>query len=119
MEFEPASSNEDHFCVSLLYLSIDLRSISKKSEMAPPPQIRLAVLLCDTPLPQVVAEEGDYHKIYTTLMHDASPGVDFKFVIDAYDVKNKFEYPADDHEYDGIILTGSGRQQWPSASAPS
>lgn len=79
------------------------------------PQIRLAVLLCDTPVAPVLAEEGNYHKIFTALMRDAKPGADF--VMDAYNVKDKLEYPTQDLHYDGIFLTGSGIQAQSPASA--
>jgi hypothetical protein len=67
---------------------------------------RLAVLLCDIPPAPVLAEEGDYHAIFSNLMRDANPGVDFVF--DAYDVKYKLEYPSDDIHYDAMFLSGSG-----------
>jgi len=69
--------------------------------MAP---IRLAILLCDTPPPPVLKEEGDYHKIFDVWLRSTSP-VDF--TLEAFDVVNKMEYPPEDAKYDGIILTGS------------
>jgi hypothetical protein len=68
--------------------------------------LRLALLLCDSLPAPVVAEDGDYHTVFTALMRNANPGVDFVF--DPYDVKNKMEYPSDDVHYDAMMLTGSG-----------
>jgi len=70
--------------------------------MAP---LRLAVLLCDTPLPPVLKDDGDYHKIFDTWLRSVSPPVDF--TLEAFDVVKKMEYPPIGAEYDGILLTGS------------
>lgn len=75
--------------------------------MAP---IRLAVLLCDTPAPPVLKEDGDYHKIFEVWLRGASPSTDF--TLDAFDVVNKMEYPPEDAEYDGVLLTGSGQSDY-------
>jgi len=75
--------------------------------MAP---IRLAVLLCDTPAPPVLKEDGDYHKIFDVWLRGVSPSVDF--TLDAFDVVNKMEYPPEDAKYDGILLTGSGQSNY-------
>ena len=72
--------------------------------MAP---IHLAILLCDTPAPPVLKEDGDYHKIFDVWLRAVSPSVDF--TLDPFDVVNKMEYPPNDTKYDGIILTGSGQ----------
>lgn len=77
--------------------------------MVATPTIRLALLLCDTPTPPVREEYGDYHKIFDTWLRKTSP-VDLDFTLDAFDVVNKMEYPPEDVEYDGIILTGSGKR---------
>lgn len=88
--------------------------------MAP---IRLAVLLCDTPVPQVLKEDGDYHTIFDAWLRGVSPPVDF--TLDAFDVVNKMEYPPEDAKYDGILLTGSGQSNYlplplrPSGPTPS
>jgi len=72
--------------------------------MAP---IRLAVLLCDTPAPPILKEDGDYHKIFDVWLRGVSPSVDF--TLDAFDVVNNMEYPPEDAKYDGVLLTGSGQ----------
>ena len=71
--------------------------------MAP---IRLAILVCDTPSPPVLKEDGDYHKIFGAWLRSVSPSVDF--TLDAFDVVNEMVYPPEDVKYDGILLTGSG-----------
>jgi len=76
--------------------------------MAP---IHLAVLLCDTPAPPVLKEDGDYHKIFDTWLRSVLPSVDF--TLDAFDVVNRMEYPPDAGKYDGILLTGSGQSNYP------
>lgn len=68
------------------------------------PTIRLALLLCDTPIPPVLKEHGDYHKIFDRWLKITSPG---DFILDAFDVVHKMEYPPEDVEYDAIIFTGS------------
>jgi hypothetical protein len=80
---------------------------SPSDPMAP---IRLAVLLCDTPAPPVLKEDGDYDKIFEVWLRGASPSVDF--TLDAFDVVNKMEYPPKDADYDGVLLTGSGQSNY-------
>jgi len=75
--------------------------------MAP---IHLAVLLCDTPAPPVLKDDGDYHKIFDTWLRSVSPSVDF--TLDAFDVVSRMEYPPDAGKYDGILLTGSGQSDY-------
>jgi len=62
-------------------------------------------LLCDTPSPPVLKEDGDYHQIFDIWLRSVSPSVDF--TLDAFDVRNEMEYPSEDAKYDGILLTGS------------
>jgi hypothetical protein len=70
--------------------------------------IRLALLLCDTPIPAVRSVHGDYHDIFHALLNDALPGGTTSFILDPFDVVHKQEYPPIDVDYDGIMLTGSG-----------
>jgi len=76
--------------------------------MSPTP-IRIALLICDTPLPSVVQSYGEYHSIFTALLTRSLPeGVSKdSFALDPYDVEHKMEYPADLDGYDAIMLTGS------------
>lgn len=77
---------------------------------------RIAVLLCDTPIAPVVAAQGDYGEVFRTLFRKSleaiqskSPsGSDVSFVVDAFDVRNRLEYPEDVDIYDAVLLTGSG-----------
>ena len=70
--------------------------------------IRLALLLCDTPIPAVRSVHGDYHNIFHTLLNGSLPTGATSFILDPFDVVHKQEYPPIDVDYDGIILTGSG-----------
>ena len=88
---------------------------------SPQSPFRIAVLLCDTPIPPVLATHGDYGAIFRSLFRKslesykaaaaahADPSVsDLDFVVDAFDVRNKLEYPEDPDVYDAVLLTGSG-----------
>ncbi|KAI0317968.1 class I glutamine amidotransferase-like protein, partial [Amylostereum chailletii] len=69
----------------------------------------LALLVCDTPIPAVIATHGDYERIFKTFFLKSLPdGLD-AFNMDAFDVRGKKEYPAEDRldDYDGIVITGS------------
>lgn len=78
------------------------------------PKIKLALLLCDTPIPSVLAEHGNYTSIFTNLLRDSLPkdsGYDFQ--LDPYDVRGKMEYPEEslldgEDGYKAVIMTGSG-----------
>ncbi|KAI0826643.1 class I glutamine amidotransferase-like protein [Trametes gibbosa] len=81
--------------------------MSSASESKP---YKIAVLLCDTPLPAVRAMNGDYGVIFETLFRNSLESVsdpDANFVVDAYDVRNELVYPKDVDEYDAVLLTGS------------
>jgi hypothetical protein len=69
--------------------------------------IRIALLLCDTPIPAVVSAHGNYHVIFGDLLKASLPE-NTTFTLDPYDVVHKQEYPPDDAQYDGILMTGSG-----------
>ncbi|KZS87381.1 class I glutamine amidotransferase-like protein [Sistotremastrum niveocremeum HHB9708] len=78
--------------------------------MAP---VRIALLICDTPVPPVVRESGDYLQIYgdwlrnslrTALGDTVVP--ESRFIMDGYDVVHKMEYP-DLDQYEALVLTGS------------
>ncbi|KAL0064544.1 hypothetical protein AAF712_008489 [Marasmius tenuissimus] len=71
-------------------------------------RVKIALFLCDTPIPVVLAAHGDYTNIFRTLLESTLPP-NFELVLDPYDVVNKMEYPDDDKlkEYDAIMLTGS------------
>lgn len=69
---------------------------------------RLALFLCDTPIPAVVAIDGDYSAIFHELLRKSLPNPSVSFTVDSFDVRNKMEYPDEVDKYDGIIYTGSG-----------
>jgi len=73
--------------------------------MAEPP--RIALFLCDTPIPVIRETDGDYTDIFNTLLRSSRP--DIQYALDPYDVRNKQEYPnpQDLDKYSAIILTGS------------
>jgi hypothetical protein len=75
--------------------------------MSAPQHFRLALLVCDTPLHTVVAAHGDYTPIFNALLRASVPqGVTYE--LKPYDVVRAMEYPPQDAEMDGILLTGSG-----------
>jgi hypothetical protein len=74
--------------------------------------IRLAVLVCGTPIPAIKEEYGDYHAMVRKLLQDScpaqSPGPEGPvFVLDRFDVVHAQEYPQGDADYAGIFMTGS------------
>lgn len=72
---------------------------------------RLALLVCDTPIPSVVSTHGEYPAIFTRLLNASLPARSkVEFELDAFDVVDKGEYPTEKalKGYRGIIITGSG-----------
>jgi hypothetical protein len=71
---------------------------------------RLALLVCDIPVPAVRKYYGEYPKIFDTLFRASLPDGLADFVLDPYDVRYAKEYPQMDgiDAYDGIVITGSG-----------
>ncbi|KAJ3859877.1 class I glutamine amidotransferase-like protein [Lentinula novae-zelandiae] len=70
----------------------------------------IALLVCDTPMPEVVAEHGEYPTIFYELMRKSLPDeLGWEFTMDAYDVVRKMEYPSEEKidEYDAFMYTGS------------
>lgn len=67
--------------------------------------MKLAILLCDTPLPAVVSTYGDYTVIFHRLLSSAPSAP--SFTLDPYDVVSAKAYPEDPTSYDAILLTGS------------
>ena len=71
--------------------------------------VRLALLICDTPLPAIVQTHGDYLAIFTRYFRASLPDPQVEFSLDGFDVVHKQEYPPLDGGYDGVVITGSGR----------
>ena len=73
--------------------------------------IRLALLLCDTPIPAVQKLHGDYLAIFNKLLHSSLPpeASPERFVVDSFDVVHEQKYPNhDDVEYAGVLISGAG-----------
>ena len=70
----------------------------------------LALLICDTPIPEVKRDHGEYPMIFSKLFRASLPDGIADFALDPYDVRNAKEYPRMDilNTYDGIVITGSG-----------
>ena len=71
---------------------------------------RLALLVCDTPIPEVLKDHGEYPMIFGRLFRISLPDGIADFAMDPYDVRIAKEYPKTDilDTYDGIVITGSG-----------
>jgi len=71
---------------------------------------RLALLVCDTPIPEVIRDHGEYPMIFDRLFRASLPDGLEDFAMDPYDVRYAKEYPQMDvlDTYDGIVITGSG-----------
>ncbi|KIK96618.1 hypothetical protein PAXRUDRAFT_825764 [Paxillus rubicundulus Ve08.2h10] len=76
---------------------------------------RLAILMCDTPMPSLKAVYGDYRQIFETLLTSSlapinaskSGQAQLTFTLDGYDVVTEMAYPPDDEEYAGLLISGS------------
>jgi hypothetical protein len=70
---------------------------------------RLALLVCDTPVLQVVKEHGEYPVIFDRLFRSSLPDGVIDFTFDSYDVRNAKEYPPASllDTYSGVVITGS------------
>ncbi|KAI6044546.1 GMP synthase [Pisolithus marmoratus] len=81
-----------------------------------PPHFRLAALECSLP---ALATLGKYREVFRTWLEASLEIVNASriayfvgaepvtFTLDGYDVVDKMEYPPDDIEYDGVLITGS------------
>jgi hypothetical protein len=71
---------------------------------------RLALLVCDIPIPAVKKDHGEYPMIFDRVFRASLPDRFADFALDPYDVRYAKEYPqvADLDSYDGIVITGSG-----------
>lgn len=81
---------------------------------------RIALLVCDKPIPQVASKYGEYPVMFTDLLRSSLPpsisaALDAgTALLDAYDVRFAQEYP-DEIEYDALILTGSSASAYEEA----
>lgn len=78
-------------------------------------QIKIALLLCDTPIPTVLSTHGTYVDIFRNLLQASlPPSAEVDFTLDGFDVVVAQDYPdlGEDEDstgdYDGVLITGSG-----------
>ncbi|KAI7852489.1 class I glutamine amidotransferase-like protein [Circinella umbellata] len=78
-------------------------------------KLNLALLVCDTPKPEVLEKYGDYPNMFTNVFSRANRN-ELKNKVEItwqyFDVVHKQEYPdlrdlADNHTFDGIVISGS------------
>ncbi|KAF9223200.1 class I glutamine amidotransferase-like protein [Gyrodon lividus] len=75
--------------------------------------LRLACLMCDTPMPSIKAVHGDYRQIFETLLTlsltpinaSRSNQAQVTFTLDGYDVVTEMAYPPDEEVYDGLLIS--------------
>lgn len=83
---------------------------------------KIAVLLCDTPLPAILAANGNYGAVFEKLFRNSLPSSsipDAEFTVDAYDIRNEQVYPEDVDQYDAVLLTGSCKSRHMANRPPS
>ncbi|KAF8317674.1 class I glutamine amidotransferase-like protein [Clavulina sp. PMI_390] len=74
--------------------------------------IKLAILLCDTPVPSVKSQYGNYVDIFRTMLESSlertRPESSIEWSLDGYDVVQQ-EYPTDNKlaQYDAVLISGS------------
>jgi hypothetical protein len=79
-----------------------------KTKMKTP--LRIAILECDTPLPDVVEKYGRYDRIFSTLLETAAEGLGLSpkkdLELSGFDVVDKQEYP-NFEDIDAVLISGS------------
>ncbi|KAI0247387.1 class I glutamine amidotransferase-like protein [Lactifluus subvellereus] len=80
-------------------------------------ETRLALLVCDIPIPAVVKDHGEYPMIFNRLLRTSLPDGFVDFTLDSYDVRYAMEYPTASllDTFDGIIITGSAASAYEDA----
>lgn len=86
--------------------------------------IRVALLVCGTPIPAVAEPYGEYPAIFNNLLQDGlkelkerkTVGPDTELVLEGFDVRED-KYPERLSDYDGILISGSGMCHLPLASS--
>jgi len=80
------------------------------------PPLRIAILECDTPVPDTDKKYGGYGGVFTALLKSSAdslrqPGLSSTegLVLSAYDVVTKQEYPRLE-DVDAVLLSGSSTQ---------
>ncbi|KAF8837399.1 class I glutamine amidotransferase-like protein [Paxillus ammoniavirescens] len=77
--------------------------------------LRLAILMCDTPMPSLKAVYGDYRQIFQMLLTSSlapinaskSGQAQVTFTLVGYDVVTEMAYPPEEEGYDGLLISGS------------
>ncbi|KAI8825975.1 class I glutamine amidotransferase-like protein [Fimicolochytrium jonesii] len=73
-------------------------------------QLRIALLVCDTPLPVVCENYGDYPKLFEELFRKAHTSLKMRipidFILTSFDVTLE-QYPENVTDFDAYVLTGS------------
>ena len=81
---------------------------------------RIALLVCDTPIPSVREDYGLYPDIFRSFLSKSLSklpvGEDVKFELDSYDVTSQ-QYPSENDlevgsGYNAIMITGSGKSSF-------
>ncbi|KAI9495504.1 class I glutamine amidotransferase-like protein [Zychaea mexicana] len=75
-------------------------------------KLKLALLVCDTPRPEVREEHGDYPRMFSDVFSRANRNNDVEITWQFFDAVHKQEYPdlrdlAENRTFDGIVITGS------------
>jgi hypothetical protein len=91
------------------FINGDLHCIDFDSRKMKTP-LRIAILECDTPLPDIIERYGRYGRIFSTLLETAADGLGLSpkkdLELSAFDVVDKQEYP-DLDDIDAILISGS------------
>lgn len=73
--------------------------------------LHFALLVCDTPLPEVVAKYGDYTQQFPVIFERASASKNVRITWDFFEVVKEQAYPSlediENKKYDAIVITGS------------
>ena len=73
--------------------------------------VKLALLMCDTPVPAVVSTIGTYLDVFRNQLRFSNPDASFPFILEGFDVVSAQEYPDIDSllggGYKGILISGS------------
>ncbi|EJD07897.1 class I glutamine amidotransferase-like protein [Fomitiporia mediterranea MF3/22] len=69
--------------------------------------VKLALLLCDTPVPAVLKSRGTYLDVFRDQLQRSKPDASFPFTLDGFDVVNEQVYPDLDEGYTGVLISGS------------
>jgi len=74
--------------------------------------LRIAILECDTPLPDIIERYGRYDRIFSTLLESAAEGLGLSpkkdLVLSGFDVVDKQEYPKLE-DIDAVLISGSSK----------